>query len=880
MLRFCHLSCLFAILAASAAGKSKAPHLVEDINRSPGGVTPRIVWAETVGQHVVFSRYSTTMGNEMWVAGESGEARLLKNLFPGAKGALDSTWAPPVADGKVIYFQADDGKHGLELWRSDGTAKDTRMVVDLEPGAEGGNPAPIHAAEGRIFFYTYPVDGSAPTLWCTRGKPGSTEALNPAGSNGLRPFDRFGPFATLGKDTFFTSANQLWKSDGTAAGTTLVESLPLDTGFWPQAMQAVNGSLYITFNDSFHAQLWISQGTPGSSHRLAGVDGFASFRDRPFTAIGKQVFFAFGEDSDASLWVTDGTQQGTRKLALLEAEAELPYRPSGLHLTAYQGAVYFEAINDDSRRKIWRSDGTPQGTFPIEDLGTAPVFGLEGDLEVAGKWLYYTTSEPSLDYSLWRTDGRAGSAMRLKLLSEGGSGVEHPVMKAAGDSLFFGSGWGTLEEGLWRTAGSAGSTMRVTSLEKSSKDAFTYDYIFPAPAPFMPVGDGGVVFAPEDGAPGVELWFSDGGKKRTRPIHSWSDPAASLSSVGNCAGKALFTLNSGGVAALWITDGSAAGTRPLDASFTYLPFSTVSVGEVAYFLAYEGSSYHLWKTDGSAQGTVDLMNVPAFLQHGLLASPLVLVDGYLYFTTDSGARQFTLWRTAANGQGSLERIKELDTGENGYAGLMPLAVGGRLDFFVRYGPGEWQLWTSDGTADGTIFLASTPGQIVSSQALGDRHVFLSEDRGKKEWYRSDGTAAGTVAYADAVDTIENVSGTTVAGAWIYYFAEDSKDSYLWKTNGTSAGTVKVGRVGGSYNVPAGATLAAGNSFYFSGVDATHGRELWRSDGTLAGTRMVRDLKPGVADSAPADFVRSGSRLFFHAEAKGVGRELHAMDLPE
>ena len=56
-------------------------------------------------------------------------------------------------------------------------------------------------------------------------------------------------------------------------------------------------------------------------------------------------------------------------------------------------------------------------------------------------------------------------------------------------------------------------------------------------------------------------------------------------------------------------------------------------------------------------------------------------------------------------------------------------------------------------------------------------------------------------------------------------------------------------------------------------------ELWWSDGTLAGTRLVADLAPGAAPSNPHDMTVAGATLFWIADPGGLGARLWAMDLP-
>src|SRR3954469_14496023 len=84
--------------------------------------------------------------------------------------------------GNTLYFIGDDGVHGFELWRSDGTPQGTAMVVDLNPGAAAG----VRGAERSLLAVGDTI------YFC--------------GNDGLHGFE-------------------LWKTDGTADGTSLVKDL-------------------------------------------------------------------------------------------------------------------------------------------------------------------------------------------------------------------------------------------------------------------------------------------------------------------------------------------------------------------------------------------------------------------------------------------------------------------------------------------------------------------------------------------------------------------------------------------------------------------------------------------------------------------------------
>ncbi len=67
------------------------------------------------------------------------------------------------------------------------------------------------------------------------------------------------------------------------------------------------------------------------------------------------------------------------------------------------------------------------------------------------------------------------------------------------------------------------------------------------------------------------------------------------------------------------------------------------------------------------------------------------------------------------------------------------------------------------------------------------------------------------------------------------------------------------------------------TLFFSAVHPTYGRELWKSDGTEAGTVLVRDIRPGSTSSNPRYLVNVNGTLFFGAEHPSLGRELWKSD---
>lgn len=236
---------------------------VKDINPGPEG---SVIYADkpkfngmgvVLGNKIIFPA-ETSDGMEPWVSDGTEEGTImLKNI----RGSGDSFPKSFTVVGDKVFFIALSDEQGTELWITDGTPEGTHIVKDIAPGDIDGVLNEPLAVYGDLFF-TATTDGNPNNnkLWISDGTEEGTmeyDNLLPAGWSNVQY-----PVAS-GDYLYFLASHpdhgsELWSTDGTVAGTTLIEITPGKAGSLIDDFITSNGTLYF----STHGKIWRSLGTP------------------------------------------------------------------------------------------------------------------------------------------------------------------------------------------------------------------------------------------------------------------------------------------------------------------------------------------------------------------------------------------------------------------------------------------------------------------------------------------------------------------------------------------------------------------------------------------------------------------------------------------
>src|SRR5215203_2208846 len=456
-------------------------------------------------------------------------------------------------------------------------------------------------------------------------------------------------FAALGATLFFVHDDgihglELWKSDGTEAGTTLVKDVcPGACAGWPFGLTVSNGALYFAARDGVHGwELWRTDGTTANTRLVADLNPGVSDGLTGLFDLGGVLYLTADDGVHGNeLWKTDGTAAGTQLVA------DLRPGPAGssprLWLDLGGGKLLFNADDGMVGREPWVTDGTAAGTVLFKDVRpgaggstfTVGNIGFENDACALGNGTFFFTADDGVHGNEpWISDGTAAGTVLLKDLNPGFDGSRAYGFTPLGGSVFFGAYDETVSWELWKTDGTAAGT----ALFKDINDQFGGSL----PRQFTPFG-GRLFFIAADNTAGRELWSTDGTVAGTALFKDINPGFSSSFSIfirpviRTAGGRLLFFADDGTHGnEPWASDGSAAGTGLVKdvapgfvSSVPYAYSGLTVVGSTAFFHGFTiAHGFELWKSDGTAAGTAEVKNIAA-LTSGVpveLGFPLGTID--------------------------------------------------------------------------------------------------------------------------------------------------------------------------------------------------------------------------------------------------------------
>jgi ELWxxDGT repeat protein len=691
---------------------------------------------------------------------------------------------------------------------SDGSASGTQLVKDINPGVAGSSITDLTASNGILYFSAQsPLRGRQ--LWRSDGTDAGTyivKVINPTGSaqvsglidvNGLIFF----------RATDGVHGVELFRTDGTPAGTYMLKDINLGlTGF-----SSVNGKLFFVAyanENLFGRYIWMSDGTSAGTVQVTPTNNYVIYGGQRFYDVnGSAYFFSFlVNTTEIGLYRIDmsGNVSFVKPVPLQNSNGINIVRSGSLHFFLSDG--YY-----------WRTNGTTGGTYRLRTLccgeGSEPFF-----LEDAGGTLYFVTTNP---YGLWKTYGTAESTQQLEpnFIAE---------MEGLGNDLIYRHG----------DSHSAASNVWLADAETGAVTELSADATDPRA---MTNAVDRVYFIANTPSNGRKLWVSDGTSAGTYPIHASPTPEF-IAALGT---KAIFSASG----QIWVSDGTEAGTQFLASIDGGPQFFGQANGNVYFFAFTISARMELWKSDGTPAGTRMVKDVrpvePAEEDNQDVGGGAAVGDWFYYSSIDPQGKH-GIWRTDGTEAGTTEvTFFEPETE------YVPVVIGpaGSNAFVIRMFESKTELWVTNGTT-------TTKLKTI--------------DQEYQYWY----AAKGNVIYI-----------ITRPGQF-----SPNADDDVWRSDGTISGTYEIEFQGKPY-----ALRTSGDYVYLAGRADKEGKELFVIEESTAGSsnEVARVVHPPVTSQEdvmqnyPSPFgqgftltVAGEENTNFGLEVLSIsGTRLHQAELP-
>ncbi len=395
-----------------------------------------------------------------------GQITQVKDIYSGSGNSSNPTNF--FEYNGVLYFRANNGTNGVELWKSDGTADGTDLVKDINTttsAASASNPQNFTAFNNQIYFTaSNGTTANGTELWKTDGTDAGTTQVSDIreGTAASNPQN----FTVINSTTLLFSAHdgtagvELWKTDGSEVGTVNVVDYP-GTGnsiTWMENLNetAIVGQIVTTTG----RELYKSDGTAANSSLLLDINpGTAAGVGTVFFKNGNALYFQ-GNDGTTGLelWKTDGTTAGTQLVKDINpgATASAPIRFANL------GNITYFRANGPNGLELWKTDGTANGTVEVADINPGAGSSTPDQIQSVNGVLYFFASDDGTNFDFYKYDN--STLTKLVDFNAPTSSAAVDYIELNGIIYFTADSNADASRELWQTDGTSTGTVLVSSL--------------------------------------------------------------------------------------------------------------------------------------------------------------------------------------------------------------------------------------------------------------------------------------------------------------------------------------------------------------------------------------------------------------------------------
>ncbi len=786
-----------------------------------------------------------------------------------------------IVTDSLLYFTAYDKEHDLGLYATDGTQNGIQLLKVLENSVTNlsSHPRIYHQLEEDYLYFDNFNNG----VCRSDGTAAGTKDLFPNKSiSGFIPFD---------SAIYFLSDSGLYKiKNDTVSLVKQIISYYYSNG----AIIIYNGYIYFSGYDSLSgAELWRSDGT------TAGTQLFYDFTPgpynslddfRPILAVQNNTLFITADDSvhGPEIWVSDGTVPGTNRLNLANTIAPKYFERT----LSINNKLIINATDSIGTYHLWTSDGTSGGTsLLISD--TNYNYGISAKEIIYNGYLYILVQQKPLAipdlYALLKTDGTAA----------GTSIVKNNLNKHIVATLT------VLNDDFYFIAPDTSNVDHICKADTNLNFQLTYqfDSLYKATTLTITAFKNKLFFNAVHPAADDELWVSDGTAPGTSLLFDINTNGATSISSCACMNSHLYfeAKDETRGTQLWKSNGHLTGTNPFGHFYhttsTNVIFLNPEIFSLKNKLYFAGPDKTLWNTDGTVTNTKAVNgNINSWMEihtdgNNIYYRPNLNNEIWKFDPTTTVSNLIytgsTIYNFFAHNNNVYISRPDTTVAVNPISGSatiineMPYAFYPLNDSLIyiattAYTTFDDKLFVTDGTLGGTI---QVPNGIDVTSACVFRDTFYFATRSFGGQLHKMTSDTGSTPFFTFAISFKNFTQMAPSANLIYLYAQEFSGIYeLWVTDGTNSGTQKLTELPYYHIYNKEKNMVTYNDIlYFFKDDGIHGREPWRSDGTIAGTYMLADINPTGSSNA-YDYTLCGSNLYFTADDGISGEELYVISL--
>ncbi|MGB3758058.1 MAG: putative Ig domain-containing protein [Rivularia sp. (in: cyanobacteria)] len=779
------------------------PKKLTNLNSSVIGSNPSQL--TDVDGVIYFTADDGKNGRELWKLDESGNSIPVGDIYRGFSSSNPDNLT--VVNG-TLYFTAESIDKGRELWKINETGV-PEQVYDINLGANSSNPSNLTVFNNTLYFTAIDSNNQA-----TLKKLTTDESIQQV--DGITVNDYETSNLTVVSDAlYFTvtdkfNQTQLWKTTSTGISEQ-VEDFPPDFSNFSN-FNVVNNTLYFTVEDRYNNVLFLKINNQGEAQPVDGINS-NNYNISNLTATNDALYLSTTDRNNHLFFWKINNNGETQPLNSYYYLSNLSQLSNVSNLVVVNDILYFTANdNKNPDLTLWRFNNGDAESVETNNFGTSNI----SNLTIHNNTLYFTANYRNNDSKLWKINHK-GDAETVRDIDE----MSNPAnLKVINDTLYLTASDKNNGNELWKVKNEFDNI--ETAVRLSQINQITHE----APSNFTNV-NGTLYFTADDDGFGKDLWRikSNGESERVRNTNVYN-PLSNLENLTAVDGTLYFTAETNKEGReLWRINNNGTPEQVDDINYgsrSSNPENLTAFDGTLYFSAtdYNGTT-GLVKIDSN--GDVVPVEFITFGSNnpGLNPHNLTIVNDTLYFTATHEENAGRLWKI--NERGDAEEIP---------------------DFNYNYG---------------NDYSAFNPENLTF---VNNTLYFSAVDRqyGRGLWKINENGYSQRISNFNPGDNSPELSDFTVFNDTLFFTATDYRGREIWRidSNGQPQLVTNNPNQFNSSNL-----TVVKDTLYFIASNENQGRELWKID-DRGNARTVKDINPGNLSSNPSDLTVANDTLYFTA----------------